>query len=46
MNDVVKGISGEIGFSKKVESKNNYIYPQKTNFLQQLFESKLISKKN
>ena len=46
MNDVVKGISGEIGFSKKVESKNNYIYPQKTNFLQQLFENKLISKKN
>ena len=43
---VVKGISGEIGFSKKVESKNNYIYPQKTNFLQQLFENKLISKKN
>jgi hypothetical protein len=46
MNGVVKNISGEIGFSKKIESKNNYIYPQNTNFLQQLLENKLIGRKN
>ena len=46
MNGKVKNISGEIGFSKKIENKNNYIYPQKTNFLQQLSANKLIRKKN
>ena len=46
MNGIVKNISGEIGFSKKVENKNNYIYPQNTNFLQQLLDNKLIGRKN
>ena len=46
MNGVVKNISGEIGFSKKIENKNNYIYPQNTNFLQQLLDNKLIRRKN
>ena len=46
MNGVVKNISGEIGFSKKTENQTNYIYPQNTNFLQQLLNNKLISKKN
>ena len=46
MNGIVKNISGEIGFSKKSENQTNYIYPQNTNFLQQLLNNKLISKKN
>ena len=46
MNGVVKNISGEIGLSKKTETKNNYIYPQSTNFLQQLLENKKIARKN
>ena len=46
MNGIVKNISGEIGLSMKKENKTNYIYPQNTNFLQQLFDNKLIGKKN
>ena len=45
MNPIVKNISGEIGLSKKAENKTNYIYPQKTNFIEQLYNNKLISKK-
>ena len=45
MNGIVKNISGEIGLSMKTENKTNYIYPQKTNFLQQLLDNKLINKK-
>ena len=45
MNGIVKNISGEIGLSTKTENKTNYIYSQKTNFLQQLFDNKLIKKK-
>ena len=45
MNAIVKNISGEIGLSKKTENKTNYIYPQKTNFIEQLYNNKLISKK-
>ena len=45
MNGIVKNISGEIGLSMKTENKTNYIYPQKTNFLQQLLDNKLITKK-
>ena len=45
MNAIVKNISGEIGLSKKTENKTNYIYPQKTNFVEQLYNNKLISKK-
>ena len=36
----------EFILAKKIENKNNYIYPQKTNFLQQLLANKLIGKKN
>ena len=45
MNGIVKNISGEIGFSKNLENKANYIYPQKTNFIEQLYNNQLISKK-
>ena len=45
MNGIVKNISGEIGLSMKTENKTNYIYPQKTNFLQQLLDNKLIKNK-
>ena len=45
MNAIVKNISGEIGLSKKTENKTNYIYPQKTNFIEQLFSNNLIHKK-
>ena len=44
MNTIVKNISGEIGLSKKIENKLNYKYPQKTNFLQNLIDNKIISK--
>ena len=46
MNGLAKNISGEIGFSKKIENKNNYLYPQKTNFLQQLIENRFIDRKS
>ena len=45
MNGIVKNISGEIGFSKNLENKANYIYPQKTNFIEQLYNYQLITKK-
>ena len=45
MNGISKNISGEIGFSTKKETQKNYIYPQKTNFIQQLFENNIISQK-
>jgi hypothetical protein len=45
MNGIVKNISGEIGFSKNLVNKTNYIYPQKTNFIEQLFNNNLIHKK-
>ena len=40
-----KNISGEIGLSKKKEEKYPYYYTEKTDFLQQLKENKLIVNK-
>ncbi len=43
-NIIANNISGEIGFSKKKEGYT-YYYPEKTDFLQQLKDNKLINNK-
>lgn len=44
-NIIAKNISGEIGLSKRKEGKYTYYFPEKTDFLQQLKDNKLINNK-
>ena len=41
----IKNISGEIGLSKKRKDKNPYYFPERSRFLDQLKENKLINNK-
>ena len=45
INVCSKNVSGEIGFSQKKEEEYPYYFPEKSNFLQQLKDNKLISNK-